>query len=69
MVTGIGSAIAASALARQDMPNQLDVLSRQPGTGQKAAVCSDLRSQTGLAVGLDPQLSAFSAFAAERQEP
>ena len=69
MVTGIGSSIAASALARQDMPNQLDALSRQLGTGQKAAVYSDLRSQTGLAVGLGAQLSAFSAFAAERQEP
>jgi hypothetical protein len=56
MVTGIESAIAASALARQDMQ-----------TEQKAAVCSDFGSHAGVAVGLAAQLSAFSGFAAERQ--
>src|ERR1700681_2706510 len=61
-ITGIGSNIAASALAQQNMQNQLDVLSRQLGTGQKAAVYSDLGSQAGLSVGLDAQLSALNGF-------
>jgi flagellar hook-associated protein 3 FlgL len=61
-ITGIGSSIAASALAQQNMQNQLDVLSRQLGTGQKAAVYSDLGAQAGISVGLDSQLSALSGF-------
>jgi flagellar hook-associated protein 3 FlgL len=61
-ITGIGSNIGASALALQNMQNQLDVLSRQLGTGQKAAVYSDLGSQAGLAVGLDSQLSAINSY-------
>jgi flagellin-like hook-associated protein FlgL len=61
-LTGIGSNIAASALAQQNMQNQLDVLSRQLGTGQKAAVYSELGSQAGLAVGLDSQLSAIGGY-------
>jgi flagellar hook-associated protein 3 FlgL len=61
-ITGIGSNIAASALAQQNMQNQLDILSRQLGTGQKAALYSDLGSQAGLTVGLDAQLSAISGF-------
>jgi flagellar hook-associated protein 3 FlgL len=61
-ITGIGSSIAASALAQQNLQNQLDVLSRQLGTGQKAAVYSDLGSQAGLSVGLDAQLSALNGF-------
>jgi flagellar hook-associated protein 3 FlgL len=61
-LTGIGSNIAASALAQQNMQNQLDVLSRQLGSGQKAAVYSDLGSQAGLTVGLDAQLSAANGY-------
>jgi flagellar hook-associated protein 3 FlgL len=61
-ITGIGATIAANALAQQNMENQLDVLSRQLGTGQKAAVYSDLGSQAGLTVGLDAQLSAIGGF-------
>src|SRR5258707_11367142 len=61
-ITGIGSSIAATALAQQNMQNQLDVLSRQLGTGQKAALYSDLGSQAGLSVGLDAQLSALDGF-------
>jgi flagellar hook-associated protein 3 FlgL len=61
-LTGIGSNIAASALAQQNMQNQLDVLSRQLGTGQKAAVYSELGSQAGLTVGLDSQLSAIGGY-------
>jgi flagellar hook-associated protein 3 FlgL len=61
-LTGIGSSIATSALAQQNMQNQLDVLSRQLGTGQKAAVYSDLGAQAGITVGLDAQLSALSGF-------
>jgi len=61
-ITGIGSNAATSALLQQNMQNQLDVLSRQLGTGQKAAVYSDLASQAGLTVGLDAQLSAIEGF-------
>jgi flagellar hook-associated protein 3 FlgL len=61
-ITGIGSNTANSALLLQNMENQLDVLSRQLGTGQKAAVYSDLGSQAGLTVGLDAQLSAINGF-------
>jgi flagellar hook-associated protein 3 FlgL len=61
-ITGIGSSIAASAQAQQNLQNQLDVLSRQLGTGQKAAVYSDLGSQAGLTVGLDSQLSAINGY-------
>ena len=61
-IIGIGSTILANALAQQNMENQLDVLTRQLGTGQKAAVYSDLGSQAGLTVGLDAQLSAIDGF-------
>jgi flagellar hook-associated protein 3 FlgL len=61
-VTGIGSTIAASTLAQQNLQTQLDTLSRQLGTGQKAAVYSDLGAQAGLTVGLDSQLSAINAY-------
>jgi flagellar hook-associated protein 3 FlgL len=61
-ITGIGSNIAASLLAQQNMQSQLDVLSRQLGSGQKAAVYSELGSQAGLTVGLDSQLSAITGF-------
>jgi flagellar hook-associated protein 3 FlgL len=63
-ITGIGSNVAASSLAQQNMQNQLDVLSRQLGTGQKAAIYSDLGSQAGLTVGLDAQLAAISGYSA-----
>jgi flagellar hook-associated protein 3 FlgL len=59
---GIPASIAASALAQQNLQNQLDTLSRQLGTGQKAAVYSDLAPQAGLTLGLDAQLSALSGF-------
>jgi len=61
-VTGIGSSIATSALSQKNMETQLDVLSRQLGTGQKAALYSDLGSQAGLAVGLNRQLSAIAGY-------
>ncbi len=61
-LTGIGSTIAASAQSQQNLQTQLDTLSRQLGTGQKAAVYSDLGSQAGITVSLDSQLSALSAF-------
>jgi flagellar hook-associated protein 3 FlgL len=61
-LTGVGSNIATSALAQQNMQNQLDVLSRQLGSGQKAAVYSELGSQAGLTVGLDSQLSAIEGY-------
>jgi flagellin-like hook-associated protein FlgL len=61
-ITGVGSAIAASVLAQTNMQNQLDTLSRQLGTGQKAAVYSDLGAQAGITVGLDAQLSALNVY-------
>jgi len=61
-ITGIGSSIAVSLQAQLQMHDQLDVLSRQLGTGQKAAVYSDLGSQAGLTVGLDTQLSAINGY-------
>ena len=61
-ITGIGSSIATSLQAQLNMQDQLDVLSRQLGTGQKAAVYSDLGSQAGITVGLDAQLSALNGF-------
>jgi flagellar hook-associated protein 3 FlgL len=61
-VTGIGASIVTSAMAQKDMESQLDVLSRQLGSGQKAALYSDLGSQAGLAVGLNRQLSALAGY-------
>jgi flagellar hook-associated protein 3 FlgL len=61
-ITGIGSRIASSILAQTNLQNQLDALSRQLGTGQKAAVFSDLGVQSGVAVGLDAQLSALNVY-------
>jgi flagellin-like hook-associated protein FlgL len=61
-ITGIGSAIQASALEQQNLQNQLDTLARQLGTGQKAAVYSDLAAQAGVTIGLDSQLSALGGF-------
>jgi hypothetical protein len=61
-ITGIGSNISVSLQAQRQMYEQLDVLSRQLGSGQKAAVYSDLGPQAGLTVGLDSQLSAINAY-------
>src|SRR3974390_265885 len=61
-LTGIPASIAASALAQNNLQNQLDTLSRQLGTGQKAAVYSDLTPQAGITIGLDAQLSALTGF-------
>jgi flagellin-like hook-associated protein FlgL len=61
-ITGIGSGIAATVQAQTQMQNQLDTLSRQLGTGQKAAVYSDLGLQAGITVGLDAQLSAINVY-------
>ena len=61
-ITGIGSAISASVQAQTSLQNQLDTLSRQLGTNQKAAVYSDLGSQAGVAVGLDSQLAAMTVY-------
>jgi flagellin-like hook-associated protein FlgL len=61
-LTGIGSSIATSALSQKNMESQLDVLSRQLGTGQKAALYDELGSQAGLAVGLNRQLSAIAGY-------
>jgi flagellin-like hook-associated protein FlgL len=61
-LSGIASTIAASALNQSNMQSQLDVLSRQLGTGQKAAVYSDLGSQAGITVGLDSQLATINGY-------
>jgi len=61
-ITGIGSGVAAAVQAQTNMQNHLDTLSRQLGTGQKAAVYSDLGAQAGVTVGLDAQLSAINGY-------
>jgi flagellar hook-associated protein 3 FlgL len=61
-ITGIGSSVAAAVQAQTQMQNQLDTLSRQLGTGQKAAVYSDLGTQAGITVGLDAQLAAINVY-------
>ncbi len=61
-IIGIGSGVAAAVQAQTNMQNQLDTLSRQLGTGQKAAVYSDLGAQAGVTVGLDAQLSAINGY-------
>jgi hypothetical protein len=61
-LTGIGSTILASALAQQNQQTQLDTLSRELGSGQKAAVYSDLGAQAGITVGLDSQLSTIDGY-------
>jgi flagellar hook-associated protein 3 FlgL len=61
-ITGVGSSIAASVQALASMEKQLDDLSRQLGTGQKAAVYSDLGLQAGVTVGLDAQLAAIDGY-------
>jgi flagellar hook-associated protein 3 FlgL len=61
-ITGIGSNIAASIQAQTNLQNQLDTLSRQLGTNEKAAVYSDLGAQAGITVGLDAQLAAMNVY-------
>jgi flagellar hook-associated protein 3 FlgL len=61
-ITGVGSNAAATIAALVKMHNQLDDLSRQLGTGQKAATYSGLQAQAGLTVGLDAQLSAIDGY-------
>jgi flagellar hook-associated protein 3 FlgL len=61
-ITGIGSSIATALQAQTSMQNQLDTLSRQLGTGQVAAVYSDLGAQAGVTIGLDSQLSALTGY-------
>jgi flagellar hook-associated protein 3 FlgL len=61
-LTGIGASIQGSVLAQTNLQNQLDTLSRQLGTNQKAAVYSDLGAQAGISVGLDAQLAAMNAY-------
>ncbi len=61
-ITGPGSATAAHVLAITNMETKLDQLSRQLGTGQKAAVYSDLGAQAGISVGLDAQLAALNGY-------
>jgi flagellar hook-associated protein 3 FlgL len=61
-IIGIGSSIASASLAQTNLQKELDTLSRQLGTNQKAAVFSDLGTQAGLAVSLDAQLSTINVY-------
>jgi len=61
-ITGVGSSVAATVQAQNNLQNQLTTLSEQLSTGQKANVYSDLGSQAGVTVGLDSQLAALTGY-------
>lgn len=66
-ITGAGSNAAAMIQAVTNMNNQLDTLSQQLSTGQKAATYSGLQAQSGLTVGLNAQLSAINGYSSTIQ--
>ena len=61
-ISGISSSVSPLIQSAGDIRNQLDDLQRQLGSGLKAATFSGLGSQSGIAVGLNSQLSALSSF-------
>src|SRR5580700_4221113 len=61
-ITGPGSITALNVQAVNNMNNQLNTLSTQLGTNQKAQTYSDLGSQAGVALALNAQLSAISGY-------
>jgi flagellar hook-associated protein 3 FlgL len=61
-ITGPGSISAASMQALNAMNKQLDQLSQELGTGQKASTYSGLASQAGLALQLNAQLAAINGY-------
>src|SRR5580658_3222017 len=63
-ITGPGSITALNVQAVNNMNNQLNTLSTQLGTNQKAQTYSDLGSQAGVALALNAQLSAINGYSA-----
>jgi flagellar hook-associated protein 3 FlgL len=61
-ITGPGSITAANIQAVNAMSKQLDKLSTELGSGQAAQTYSDLNSQAGLALSLNQQLAAITAY-------
>jgi flagellin-like hook-associated protein FlgL len=61
-ITGPGSITAANILAVNNMTKQLDTLTAELGSGQAAQTYSGLGSQAGLALSLNRQLAAITAY-------
>jgi flagellar hook-associated protein 3 FlgL len=61
-ITGPGSVTAANIAAVTNINNQLNTLSEQLGSGQKAQTYSGLGAQAGLALALSAQLSAVNGY-------
>lgn len=61
-ITGPGSITAANILAVNNMTKQLDTLTAELGSGQAAQTYSGLGSQAGLALSLNQQLAAITAY-------
>jgi flagellar hook-associated protein 3 FlgL len=61
-ITGPGSVTAANIATVTNINNQLNTLSEQLGSGQKAQTYSGLGSQAGLALALSAQLSAVNGY-------
>ena len=61
-ITGPGSITAANIQAVNNMTKQLDTLTAELGSGQAAQTYSGLGSQAGLALSLNQQLAAITAY-------
>ena len=61
-ITGPGSITAANIQAVNNMGKQLDTLTAELGSGQAAQTYSGLGSQAGLALSLNRQLAAITAY-------
>jgi flagellar hook-associated protein 3 FlgL len=61
-ITGPGSVTAANIATVTNINNQLNTLSEQLGSGQKAQTYSGLGAQAGLALALNTQLSAIDGY-------
>ncbi len=61
-ITGPGSITAANVAAQTNMMNQLNTLGQELASGQAAQTYSGLQSQAGVALALNAQLSAISAY-------
>jgi flagellar hook-associated protein 3 FlgL len=61
-ITGPGSITAANIQAVTNMTKQLDTLTAELGSGQAAQTYSGLGSQAGLALSLNQQLAAITAY-------
>jgi flagellar hook-associated protein 3 FlgL len=61
-VTGPGSITALNIQAVNNMSNQVDQLSTELGTNEKAQTYSGLSSQAGMALSLNAQLAALTGY-------